>query len=254
MKRPSESHQGAERPGEAPDRGEGVVDLVREDADEPLPRLALFRLQRPVHVGQEHQGVGPAILAERAAPQFPAVGVGAPLVEHPRRLALKAVGEADRRGMTPDQPLGRGIEEPFPAPVHEDQRAGRVVEGEDGGVDLRHDGPHQRRRLDDAKPLAAEKVGERVRLEIEQPDVVLGVERPRAKRKVALPHRRQEVGDGLQRPDDTRVQEGQPAGEAGEDDEGGGPLQANGGGAEPEESQRDRDRREGGGGGDRDQA
>ena len=45
-----------------------------ENADEPLPRFALFVAKRAAQVAQDNQVMGPASLAKRAAAESPAPG------------------------------------------------------------------------------------------------------------------------------------------------------------------------------------
>src|SRR2546427_5336007 len=53
-------------------RGERVVELVAEHADQTLPRLPLLLAQRAAHIGEDEELMGKAALAERAASQLPA--------------------------------------------------------------------------------------------------------------------------------------------------------------------------------------
>ena len=87
-----------EAAGDRLDRRERVVHLVADDANQPLPRLALFFAQRLAEVGEHEQLVRPAALAERAAPDLPAAdAAGKRRVDDARRLAGQAVRQAELR-------------------------------------------------------------------------------------------------------------------------------------------------------------
>ena len=56
--------------GDRLDRRERVVDLVTDDADQPLPGLTLFVAERTADVGQHQELMGQTALTERRAPHF----------------------------------------------------------------------------------------------------------------------------------------------------------------------------------------
>ena len=62
------------------------------------------------------------------------------------------------------QNLAWGFLQPLAGAIHEPQFV-LIVKGEDGDVDFAHHGPQQRRRLERAQPLVAQRVGKRVDLE-----------------------------------------------------------------------------------------
>ena len=106
--------------GDRLDRRERVVHLVADDADQPLPGLALLFAQRLAQVGEHQQLVRPAALAELAAADLPAAdAAGKRRVDDARRFAGQAVGEAELLGASAEQPLGRLAEQPRAGAVDE---------------------------------------------------------------------------------------------------------------------------------------
>ena len=85
--------------GDRLDRRQRVVHLVADDANQPLPGLALLFAQRLAQVGEHQQLVRPAALAERAAPDLPAAdAAGKRGVDDARRVAGQAVVEVELLG------------------------------------------------------------------------------------------------------------------------------------------------------------
>ncbi len=74
-----------------------------------------------------------------------------------------------------------------------------VVEGEDGHVDLGHHRSEERRRFLRPEALHAQRLGERVDLEHHVRERIAAGRFPRADREVTLAHRREKIGDRLQR-------------------------------------------------------
>ena len=65
-----------------------------------------------------------------------------------------------------------------------------------------HHRPQQRRRLERAQPLVAQRVGERVDLEQRLTERIVAPRAARAKREIALAQRLEQIGHRLQRKDD----------------------------------------------------
>ena len=65
-------HQGEKIFGHGFDRRERIIQLVSENANQPLPRLPLFFAQGAAHIGNHQQLVRQAALAKHAVPNFPA--------------------------------------------------------------------------------------------------------------------------------------------------------------------------------------
>ena len=90
-------------------------------------------------------------------------------------------------------------EQPFARAIDQDQ-AVLVVEGEDGHVDLGHDGTEQGRGFLCAQALHAERLGQRVDLEHHVRERIAARRLARTHGEVALAHRREQIRDGLERP------------------------------------------------------
>ena len=86
------------------------------------------------------------------------------MFEHAWRAAVEARRQADLVGGPAHQLLGGTAEQPLAGAVHQPQPV-LLVEGEHRHVDLGHHRPQQRRGLERAEPLVAQRVGERVDLE-----------------------------------------------------------------------------------------
>src|SRR5208283_1938910 len=188
-----------QRGGDRLYRGERVVELVAQDADEALPRLHLLLAQGPADVAEHQELVRPPVLAERPSPHAPApVGAGGlGRAQDTVGLPLQAVGEADLPRAPPDEALTRLAEQALAGGVDEAQPRVRV-EREDGDIDLLHHGGEERSGLKGPAPLRLEDVAQPVDL---GQDVAQGVAHPgspRAEREVALAQRKEEVGHGLQ--------------------------------------------------------
>ena len=142
--------------GDRLDRRERVVHLVPDDANQALPRLALFLAQRLAQVGEHQQLVRPAALAEQAAPDLPAAdAAGKRSGDDARRLAAQALVEIELGRAPPEEPFRRLAQESGAGAVHELELV-ILVEGEDRDVDLRHHLSQQRRGLERVEPLMAQ--------------------------------------------------------------------------------------------------
>ena len=160
------AEQAAEAAGDRLDRRQRVVQLVAEHADQALPGLPLLFAQRRLTSVSTSRWCGspPCRNAPRRTSQRPAAAG-----ERQRRDARRPRPRASRpspssSARAPEQPLGRPAEQPLAGAVHEPQ-ALPLVEGEDGDVDLGHHLAQQRRRLERAEPLLAQRLGERVDLD-----------------------------------------------------------------------------------------
>ena len=94
---------------------------MADDADEPLPRLALLFAQRLAQVGEHQQLVRPAALAELAAPDLPAPDAAGECGVD-RRAARRRSRQSARSsslGAASEQPLGRLAEQPRAGAVDE---------------------------------------------------------------------------------------------------------------------------------------
>ena len=237
-----------EAAGDRLDRRERVVDLVADDADQPLPRLALFVAQRPADVGEHEQLMRTSSLAERRAPHFPAARrAGERDVLDARRLrrrgtrAVRARRRCGRAAARPAAPSSR-------SPARLTSRSVvRAVEGEDGDVDLDHHRAQQRAGLERAEPLIVQRRGEHVDFEHHRAERIVAAGAARADREVALAQRREQVRQRLQRQHDAVADAERAAGPDADDEDGERPLHLGGVVAGPEQDERDERRREAGG-------
>ena len=121
----------------------------------------------PAHVGEHEEPVRRAALAERrcarisqrpAPPGKPASRIcGAPVLEERRRArARPRAGPRSRGSGCPSRRSPKRLTS---------CRAPSLVEREDGDLDLRHDPGEQRRRLERAEALLAQRLGQRVDLD-----------------------------------------------------------------------------------------
>ncbi len=127
----------------------------------------------------------------------------------------------------------------------------RAVEGEDRDVDLHHDRPQQRARLDGAEPLIVQRRGEHVDLEHHRAERIVAARAAGANREIALAQRREQVRQRLQRQDDAMADAEGAAGPHADDEHGQRPLHFRCIGPGPE--QHERDERGGEAGGERQQ-
>src|SRR6185436_16728476 len=142
-----------EAAGDRLDRRQRVVDLVADDANQPLPCLPLFVAQRPADVGEDEQLMRTSALPERRAPYFPAAGgAGERDVLDARGLAGETRAQPQLLGGASKQLLGRLREQALAGAIDQAQRLS-AVEGEDGDVDLDHHRAQQRAGLERAEPL-----------------------------------------------------------------------------------------------------
>ena len=132
------------------DRRQRVVDLVRQHADDALPRLLLFLAQRAAQVGEHEQLMRLAVAVERRSPQLqpaavrperPSISRGVSPVRYCREPQRRRVAPEQRAGRLSEQPLRRRIGEHQPL-VH--------VEREDRDVDRPH---HARAAAPSIRPL-----------------------------------------------------------------------------------------------------
>ena len=236
-----------EAAGDRLDRRERVVDLVADDADQPLPRLTLLVAQRPADVGEHQQLVRTAFLTERRAPHFPAArcrrGTRRPRCaatcpsRQVRRPSSSAVRPSSCSAGLRQQPLAGAVDEP--------QRL-RAVEGEDGDVDLHHHRAQQRAGLERAEALIVQRRGEDVDFEHHRAERIVAARAARADREVALAQRRQQVRQRLQRQHDAMADAERAAGPDADDEHRQRPLHFGGVVAGPEQDERDERRREAG--------
>ena len=193
---------------------------MSDDADQPLPGLALFFPQRLAQVRQHEQLVRATALPEQAAADFPpADAAGKHGVDDARGLAGEAFREIEVAGSSTEQPFGRLAEKPRPCPIDELQLLA-LVEGEDRDVDLRHDLAQQGRGFERVEPLVPQRLDERVHFDHDLAERISPVRAARADREIAFAERREQVRQRLQGEHDALAQ-GEREAETERDDENG---------------------------------
>ena len=162
-----------EAAGDRLDRRERVVELVAEHAYQAMPGFALLLPERDIDIAQHDERVRQPALPERAAPHLPlAAAAGKSNVHHSGSAAVETRREADVVGRAPHQLLDGTPEQPLAGAIDQPQLV-LIVEREDGDIDLAHHRPQQRRRLERAQPLVAQRVGKGVDLEQRLPERVI---------------------------------------------------------------------------------
>src|SRR5690606_36957145 len=161
-------------------------------------------------------------------------------LEGPRALAaVQRIAQPEVVGREAEEPLRGPGEETLARTVEEPEPA-LVVEGEDGDVDLVHDLPEQRRRLERAEPLLAQRLTERVDFtEGEAERVVIGPRARGPERVVAFEERGKEVRQRLDRADHAVAEHGHERPPADDDEERQRPPDPWLVVTEPEEGERD---------------
>ncbi len=134
-----------------------------------------------------------AFPAERRASELEASALGAErAVEHPRRLAVEALREAQLLRVVTEQARRRLPEQPLTGRVDQHQPLVHV-EREDRHVDGAHDALQQRGRFHGFGPLALKRVAERVDLDHDEIDARAGARAGAADGVVPLAQRAEEV-------------------------------------------------------------
>src|SRR5690606_18366517 len=172
-------------------------------------------------VGQVEEPVRQPALPELAYPRLPTPGLARERrLEGPRALAaVQRIAQPEVVGREAEEPLRGPGEETLARTVEEPEPA-LVVEGEDGDVDLVHDLPEQRRRLERAEPLLAQRLAERVDFtEGEAERVVIGPRARGPERVVAFEERGKEVRQRLDRADHAVAEHGHERPPADDDEE-----------------------------------
>ena len=197
---------------------------MADDADEPLPGLALLVTQRAADVGHDQQLERDAALPEMPGAHFP-----------PPRPAGKrqacAGGPAHREALRQPELVGGPSQKPLEGPRQQplpgavdDAQAAIGIEGEDRHGNLLHDRAQQRRGFERAQPLLAQRVGQRVHLDEHFAQRIVAPLPARADREVFLAQGRQQIRQRLQGVDDAVAQRDRDAPPEPDDEQGEGPL------------------------------
>src|SRR5262249_57191126 len=87
-------------------RGERVVQLVPDDADQPLPRLAFLLAKRLAHVGQHEQLVRQPALPELGTPDLPTPAAPRERDVPDAGRSVERLLEAEAPGAPAQEPIG----------------------------------------------------------------------------------------------------------------------------------------------------
>src|SRR5216684_7287703 len=170
-----------------------------KNANEPLPRFALFVAERAAQIAQDHEMMWQAALAERPATHSPAPRTAWKRQLHGvRGFALQASSQSQLlRGEAQQAPFGTA-QETLASTIDQPQPA-VVVEGEDRQVNLLHYRPQEGIGLQRAQALLPKYFTEGIDFNYHLTHGVVGSPPASAQGKVLLPQRRQEIRKCLQR-------------------------------------------------------
>jgi hypothetical protein len=117
---------------------------VPQDANQPLPRYALFLAQRPAHVGQNDQSVRHTFFPELALPYQPprARTVGGKAT-NASPVTRKAIGQPDFLRRSPKKTNRSLLQKSFAGGIHESKHT-MGIEGKQRSIDFFDHAPQQR--------------------------------------------------------------------------------------------------------------
>ena len=120
------------------DGSEGIIELVSEDPNQSLPRLALFFAQGPAQIRQDQELMRHPALPEGTAAHTPAA---CPTGEGNRKVsggfAFEAIRQSQFCRRPPQNALAGLTQQPLTRAIHQPQ-AVRTIESEDGDIDFLH--------------------------------------------------------------------------------------------------------------------
>src|SRR5689334_8174814 len=149
---------------------------MADDAHDALPRLALFLAQRARELRDDEQLVRLTALAEAAAANLPSPAAAG---EHVRDDAARLLGEHAREaqlGRTAALQILAARTQQVLAGLIDDAKPKRHVEREHRDVDVGDDLLEQRAGLERLEPLIVERTAQRVDLDHDLAERVLGVD------------------------------------------------------------------------------
>ena len=213
-----------ERARDRLDRPQRVAELMADDADQPLPRLAFLLAQRPAHIRQHEQIMRQPAEPERRPSDFPSAGpaAGGRDVDHARCIAKPFTQRQLLRG--PAEHVLHALAHQSLAGAVDDAQAMFGIESEDGHVDLFHDRAQERRGFDGTEPLFVQGFCERVDLNQRGAERIVRVRGAAANREVVFAQGGEQVGQGLQRYDDASSDRSGESEQRAEDDDRQRPL------------------------------
>jgi hypothetical protein len=228
----------AEAGGEALDRGEGVVELVSDDAHESLPGEPFLFAEGAAEIGKHDEGMGtPALTKGGSADPETAHRTGKGHGQGAGIITIEAGGEAEISGGAVEKLFGRPTEEGFAGSVGKAETLA-VVEGEDGDVEFGHDGAEECAGVHGPEALFVEGFAEGIDLDQDLAEGVIASGIPAADGKVPLADSVEDVGEGVEREEDAAEEGGPDECGGGEQHDGDGPPGRGLVGAGPEQVQR----------------
>ena len=145
-------------------------------------------------------------------------------VERERRVfvGVETDGETEIAGAAAEEFVDRLAEQIFAGAI--DQAEAAIgIEGENGDVDLGHDGAKKGGGFKGAEPLHAQSFAELIDLEQDLAEGIVGPRAAGANRVIAFAEGGEQVAHGLERPDDVFARAGEKCERATADQEGQGP-------------------------------
>jgi hypothetical protein len=197
--RGSRADEALEAAGDGLDGGERVVDLVESTRISRCQACSSSSRSARLRSVSTSSGAG-AALPERGAAQLPAPGAAGEGGVHVRG----ASPSSSRRARAPPRAAQSSAPPAWPSSARRpgSPAAASVlgVEREDGDVDLLHHRAQQRRRLQRAEPLLAQRLASAFTSSSARPSASSLRRAAGADREVALEQRAEQVGQRLQRP------------------------------------------------------
>ncbi len=177
---------------------ERIVQFMPKNANEPLPRFALFIAERPAQITQDDEMMWQAALPERPATQPPAPGTTRKGQLHGvRGLAFQTGAQSQfLRGEAQQTPF-RTAQQTFTGAIDQAQLA-VVIEGEDGQVNLLHHGAQEGVGFQRAQALLPEDFTEGIDFNHHFTHGIVGSRPASAQRKVFLAQGGQKIRKCLQ--------------------------------------------------------
>ena len=225
------------------DRGEGVVDLMAQHADEPLPRHSLFLAKHLAQVGKRHELMRSPILPEWTPADLPptqpagerhvhdARGLAGEAGREPRASALLPIASFSGFASNSSRPGSSGAAGPFSSKAN---RATSITA---------RTRPSRFAASSASQPLLLERLTQRVDLRENQPQRIAAIRDTGTQRVVTFAQRRQEVGYRVEWTDEAIAEHHEEAHPYENDEHAERPLGATGVVSGPQQHERHRDRR-----------
>src|SRR6185437_8473159 len=180
-------------------RRQRIIELMPDDANQPLPREALLFAERVTQIGNQHELMRLAALAKAAAMDFPPAHFpGERDLSDVRRFHREAKLDAEFLRGVADGAFGGPVEDAFSGPINQAQTVGRV-ERKHSDIDFLHHFAQEGRRFYGAEALLPQSFGERVYFAHDFAESIIMLRAARAYREVAFMQSGEHVGKRAQR-------------------------------------------------------